>query len=125
MLDRARARAAAEAAGGGALGGLWLALPPGWHQFDEGVQRRGPCWAIANTLAANWRADWAGSHSCAAEMPPDGIAISVGLFGPVKEGERHPEYLPVGEFPLRLPAKTVNTRRLRLPDWPQLCRSAG
>jgi hypothetical protein len=41
-------------------------------------------------------------------MPPDGIAVSVGLFGPLGEGERHSEYLPVGEFPLELPPTTVS-----------------
>jgi hypothetical protein len=102
-------------------------------------------------------------------MPRDGIAISVGLVGPIKKGERHPDYLPVGEFPLELPPTTVSTlegsqhvpeyrvfgrtpdylvevraainnpepgralveearsmvRRLRLPDWPELCRGAA
>jgi hypothetical protein len=145
---------------------VFESLPPGWHQFDEGVQQRGPCRAIAYTLAANWRADRAGSHGWASDMPPDGIAISIGLFGPIREGERHPEYLPVGEFPLELPLTTASTlegspevpeyrvfgrtqdylvevradinnpaprralveearsvvRRLRLPDWPEICR---
>jgi hypothetical protein len=147
---------------------VFRSLPRGWHQFDEGVQSRGRCHAVANTFAANWRADRAGSYGWAAEMPPDAIAITVSLIGPINEGERHPEYLPVSEFPLELPLTTVGSlegwpdvpeyrvfgrtpdylvevraainnpergsalveearsmvRRLHLPDWPELCRSA-
>jgi hypothetical protein len=145
---------------------VFTALPPGWHQIDEGVQRRGPCHTIAYTLAANWRADRAGSKGWAAEMPPDAIAIGVGLYGPVREDDRrNPLYPPVGQLPLELPSTTafeleglpdvpeyrvfgrlsdflvevradINNpapgpallrkarsvvRRVRLPDWPELC----
>ena len=141
-------------------------LPPGWHQFDEGVQRRGSCHTIAYTLAANWRTDRAGPHGWAAEMPADAIAIGVGLYGPVRrEDRRNPLYPPVGKLPLELPSTTVYelegspgvpeyrafgrlsdylvevradinnpapgpallkkarsvVRRVRLPDWPELC----
>ena len=145
---------------------VFASLPPGWHQFDEGIQRRGPCHTIAYTLAASWRADRAGSHGWAADMPPDAIAIGVGLYGPVrKEDRRNPLYPPIGDLPLELPSRTaaylegspdvpeyrafgrlsdylvevradINNpspgrallrkarsvaRRVRLPDWPDLC----
>jgi hypothetical protein len=144
-------------------------LPPGWHQFDEEVQRRGRCHTVANTLAANWRADRAGSHGWAADMPRDAIAITVSLIGPPRRDDPlRAVYPPIGEVPLRLPPTTVSTleglphvpeyrvygrtpdylvevraainnpepgsvlveearwvvRGLRLPDWPELCRSA-
>jgi hypothetical protein len=84
-------------------------LPPGWHQFDEGLQRRGRCHTIAYTLAASWRADRAGSHGWAAEMPPDAIAIGVGLYGPVRaEDRRNPHYPPIGDLPLELPSTTAS-----------------
>jgi hypothetical protein len=84
-------------------------LPRGWHQFDEGVQRRGPCHTIAYTLAASWRADRAGAHGWAADMPRDAIAIVVGLFGPIREEDkRNSDYPPVGELPLELPRRTVS-----------------
>ncbi|MEA2406162.1 MAG: hypothetical protein QOE69_281 [Thermoleophilaceae bacterium] len=84
----------------------FAALPAGWHQFDEGVQRIGPCHVVAYTLAANWRADRAGSHGWAAEMPAGAIAITVGLIGR-SPGERLREhYPPIARRPLRLPGTT-------------------
>jgi hypothetical protein len=84
--------------------------PAGWHQFDEGVQRIGPCRVVARTLASNWRADRAGSHGWAAEMPPDGIAITVGLIGPPPpKGRLRVPYPPIREVPLRLHGSTVST----------------
>lgn len=148
---------------------VFESLPDGWHQFDEGVQRIGPCRAIAYTLAASWRADRAGSHGWAAEMPRDAIAVTVGLMGPPQLHGLRTYYAPVGEVPLRLPGKTVGTlegyprvpeyrvsrrapdylvevraainnphpgrrllqraalavERIRLPDWPRLCRGTA
>ena len=84
-------------------------LPPRWHQFDEPVQRHGRCHTIANTLAANWRADRVGSHGWAAEMPRDGIAITVSLNGPpVRKDRLRSPYPPVGKDPLRLPDTTAS-----------------
>jgi hypothetical protein len=90
--------------------GEFRSLPPGWHQFDEPVQRRGPCRVIVYSLAANFWADRAGSHGWAAAMPPDGIAVTVGLFGPVTpDDRRHAEYPPVEELPLELPRTTTTS----------------
>jgi hypothetical protein len=144
----------------------FASLPHGWHQFDEGVQRRGPCRTIAYSRAATWRTDRAGSHGWAPEMPPDAIAITVGLYGPVRPEDRtNPHYPPIADLPLELPSTTddylegspdvpeyrafgrlsdylvevradINNpapsgallrkarsvvRRVRLPDWPELC----
>ena len=145
---------------------LFGSLPPGWRQFDDLVQRRGPCHVVANSLAANFPADRARSHGWAAALPPDGIAVTVSLIGPViPEDERRADYPPADERPLELPRTTASSlegspdvpeyrvfrrtpdylvevradinnpepgaalldeaqavvRRLRLPDWPELC----
>jgi hypothetical protein len=148
---------------------VFESLPDGWHQFDEGVQRIGPCRVIAYTLAASWGADRAGRHGWAAEMPRDAIAVTVGLVGPPHLDRLRTYYAPVGDVPLRLPTKTGGTlegyprvpeyrafrrapdylvevraainsphpgrallrraasavERIRLPDWPKLCRGAA
>jgi hypothetical protein len=98
---------------------MFRSLPPGWRQFDELVQRRGPCHVIANSLAANFRADRAGSHGWAATMPPDGIAIGVSLIGPVIPGdERRADYPPADELPLELPRTTTSSLE-GSPDVPE------
>jgi hypothetical protein len=98
---------------------LFEALPSHWHQFDEPVQRIGLCRTVANTLAANWRADRVGSHGWAAEMPRDGIVITVTLIGPpVREHRLRSAYPPVGKAPLRLPATTASSLE-GLPDVPE------
>jgi len=98
---------------------VFESLPRGWHQFDEGVQRRGRCHTVANTLAANWRADRAGSHGWASEMPRDAIAITVGLFGPPRPKRAHAEYPPIGRVPLQLPTRTSSYLEgyPRLPEY--------
>jgi hypothetical protein len=85
-------------------------LPPGWRQFDDVVQRRGPCHVIANSLAANFPADKAGSYGWAAAMPPDGIAITVSLIGPViPEDQRRADYPRADAAPLELPRTTASS----------------
>src|SRR5215207_2202882 len=80
--ERAHAPPPSSPPPGEVRGALFSSLPRGWRQFDEGVQRSGRCHVVANTLAANWRPDRAGSHGWAADMPPDAIAITVSLIGP-------------------------------------------
>jgi hypothetical protein len=94
-------------------------LPSGWHQVDEPVQRIGPCRVVANTLATNWRADRAGSGGWAAEMPPDGIAVTVSLIGPpLPDARLHASYGPIDDRPIRLPGTTVSTLE-GYPDVPE------
>jgi hypothetical protein len=102
--------------------GTFKSLPPGWHEYDEAVQRIGPCHVVANTLASSWHADRADVHGWASSMPRDAIAITVSLIGPpLPEDKLDARYPPITKVPVRLPATTVST----LEGFPQMPEYRG
>lgn len=91
-------------------------LPRGWHLYEEGIQRIGPCRVVANTLATSWRADRSATFGWASEMPHDAIAVNVILVGPPVLKRVRASYPPIARVPLRLPATTAS----RLEGFPRL-----